>query len=199
MEVKIFDSFFESLKNISKHNTWWYKTWDLFYRDIPRFISNIWIYRRGLWNNYKWDHHGSLLLFEIGLTELATYIDVKGHEVDESRNKKIKVIRRVVELISNYNRDSYIEQAESELGKMIYRKWEFESIPNQPNLSRVVDNYTEEEKIHNNKIFNRSYEIEKSEWDELFYLLKGQDYSKFDSNMDWSEQFDGSGLKGWWD
>ena len=35
--------------------------------------------------------------------------------------------------------------------------------------------------------------------DELFVILKGQDYTKFDKDIDWYEQFDGSGIKGWWD
>ena len=42
-------------------------------------------------------------------------------------------------------------------------------------------------------------EIEKQEWNELFQILKGQDYAKFNKKTDWNEQFDGTGLKGWWD
>ena len=30
-------------------------------------------------------------------------------------------------------------------------------------------------------------------------ILKGQDYSSFDRDKDFYEQFDGSGLKTWWD
>ena len=63
----------------------------------------------------------------------------------------------------------------------------------------MVDNDTDEEKQHNKKVFNRAREIEKQEWDELFVILKGQDYNKFDDNKDWDKQFDGSGIKTWWD
>ena len=53
--------------------------------------------------------------------------------------------------------------------------------------------------IMDKKVFNRAREIEKQEWDELFVILKGQDYTKFDKKIDWDKQFDGSGIKGWWD
>ena len=50
-----------------------------------------------------------------------------------------------------------------------------------------------------------------NEWDELFKILKGQDYKEYrklvkldkkkeikNDNL-WDEWFDGSGIKGWWD
>ena len=36
-------------------------------------------------------------------------------------------------------------------------------------------------------------------WKELINLLKGQNYSKFKKEIDFAEQFDGSGIRGWWD
>jgi hypothetical protein len=29
--------------------------------------------------------------------------------------------------------------------------------------------------------------------------MQGQDYDKFKKAKDWNEQFDGSGLRSWWD
>ena len=104
--------------------------------------------------------------------------------------------------------DNYIEMAESELGELILRDWEFEETGETTNnplgednekLYRLVDKDTPEEKEHNRKVFDRAREIEKQEWDELFKILKGQDYTTFDKDKDWDEQFDGSGIKGWWD
>jgi hypothetical protein len=37
------------------------------------------------------------------------------------------------------------------------------------------------------------------EWEELWIIIQGQDYTKFDKDIDWYEQFDGTGLRGWWD
>jgi hypothetical protein len=122
-----------------------------------------------------------------------------GYEIAESRNKKIEKIRRAIQLIKNVRTDSYISMAESELGEIILRDWEFEDVPDTPGYSRLVENETEEEKLHNKKVFDRSREIEEKEWNELCDIIRGQDYSKFDKEIDFDKQYDGSGLKNWWD
>jgi hypothetical protein len=199
MEIKFADSFGDSIKRLIRHNTWWYKTYELFRYDLPRFFKNVWTFRKALWNHYWFDHHGTLKFLEIGLTNISDTVEKYGHEVDESRLKKVDAMRRAIELIKNYNEDNYIDMAEKELGELMIRDWEFEPVPNKPGYSQLVDNDTDEEKKHNKKVFNRAREIEKQEWDELFVILKGQDYTKFDKDIDWDKQFDGSGIKGWWD
>jgi hypothetical protein len=199
MEIEFAESFGDSLKTLKRHNTWWYKTYELFRYDIPRFVKNIWRFRKPLWNHHWWDHHGTLTFLEIGLTHISDIFEKRGNEVEESRLKKVVAMRRAVELIQNYNEDIYIEMAEKELGKLMIRDWEFEPVSDRPGYSQMVDNDTDEEKQHNKKVFNRAREIEKQEWDELFVILKGQDYTKFDEKIDWDKQFDGSGIKGWWD
>jgi hypothetical protein len=199
MEIEFAESFGDSLKTLKRHNTWWYKTYELFRYDIPRFVKNIWRFRKPLWNHHWWDHHGTLTFLEIGLTHISDIFEKRGNEVEESRLKKVVAMRRAVELIQNYNEDIYIEMAEKELGKLMIRDWEFEPVSDRPGYSQMVDNDTDEEKQHNKKVFNRAREIEKQEWDELFLILKGQDYTKFDEKIDWDKQFDGSGIKGWWD
>jgi hypothetical protein len=101
--------------------------------------------------------------------------------------------------------------AEKELGELILHDWEFEPVPDKPGYSRLVDNDTDEERIHNRKVFDRAHEIEEQEWNELFKILKGQDYKEYRELYDaqteeekrerelWNEWFDGSGIKGWWD
>jgi hypothetical protein len=199
MEIKFADSFGDSLKTLIRHNTWWYKTYELFRYDLPRFFKNIWTFRKALWNHYWFDHHGTLKFLEIGLTNISDTVEKYGHEVDESRLKKVAAMRRAIELIKNYNEDNYIDMSEKELGELMIHDWEFEDVPDKPGFSQLVDNDTDEERVHNRKVFDRAREIEKQEWDELFVILKGQDYTKFDKDIDWYEQFDGSGIKGWWD
>jgi hypothetical protein len=199
MEIKFADSFGDSLKTLIRHNTWWYKTYELFRYDLPRFFKNIWTFRKALWNHYWFDHHGTLKFLEIGLTNISDTVEKYGHEVDESRLKKVAAMRRAIELIQNYNEDIYIDMSEKELGELMIHDWEFEDVPDKPGFSQLVDNDTDEERVHNRKVFDRAREIEKQEWDELFVILKGQDYTKFDKDIDWYEQFDGSGIKGWWD
>lgn len=200
MEIKFADSFGDSIKTLIRHNTWWYKTYELFRYDLPRFFKNIWKFRKALWNHYWFDHHGTLMFLETGLTHISDTLEKHGNEIDEPRLKKVAAMRRAIQIIQNYNNDfSYIEMAEKELGELVIRDWEFEPVPGEPELSRLVDNETEEESAHNSKVYGRAREIEEQEWSELFEILKGQDYTKFDKDKDWYEQFDGSGIKGWWD
>jgi hypothetical protein len=199
MKVKFADSFGDSIKRLIRHQTWWYKTYELFRYDLPRFFKNVWTFRKALWNHYWFDHHGTLQFLEIGLTNISDTVEKYGNEIDEPRLKKVAAMRRAVELIRNYNQDNYIEMAEKELGEVIHHDWEFEEFEDKPGYVTLVDKDTEEEKIHNRKVFNRANEIAEQEWDELFTILKGQDTTKFDKNKDWYEQFDGSGIKGWWD
>jgi hypothetical protein len=199
MEIKFADSFGDSIKRLIRHNTWWYKTYELFRYDLPRFFKNVWTFRKALWNHYWFDHHGTLMFLETGLTHISDTVEKYGNEIDESRLKKVDAMRRAIELIKNYNEDNYIDMAEKELGELVLHDWEFEPVPDKPGYSQLVDNDTDEERVHNRKVFDRAREIEKQEWDELFVILKGQDYTKFDKDIDWNKQFDGSGIKGWWD
>jgi len=199
MKIEIENSFGESIKTLIRYNTWWYKTYELFRYDLPRFFKNIWRFRKALWNHYWFDHHGTLMFLETGLSHISDNVEKYGNEIDESRLKKIDAMRRTVQIIQNYNNDLYIEMSEKELGEIVLRDWEFEPVPDRPNLSRLVDNETEEERVHNKKIYERASEIEEQEWNELFELLKGQDYKNFDKEIDWYKQFNGSGIKNWWD
>jgi hypothetical protein len=208
MKVGFADSFGDSLKRMMRHQTWWYKTYELFRYDLPRFFKNVWMFRKALWKHYWFDHHGTLMFLETGLTHISDTVEKYGNEVDESRLKKVAAMRRAIELIKNYNEDKYIEMAEKELGEIKLHDWEFEETGDtmdnpmgekNEKLYRLVDKDTPEEKEHNRKVFDRAHEIESQEWDELFKILKGQDYTKFDKEIDWYKQFDGSGIKGWWD
>jgi len=199
MEIKFADSFGDSLKTMIRHNTWWYKTYDLFRYDLPRFFKNIWRFRKPLWNHYWFDYNGSLEFMETSYTNMVDNIEKRGNEIDKTRLKKVQAMRRAIEILKNCREDNYLAMAEKELGDLIFNDWEFEDLPDKPGFSRLVDNDTDEERVHNRKIFDRSNEIQEKEWSELFVILKGQDYTKFDKEIDWDEQFDGSGLRGWWD
>ena len=211
MKVGFADSFGDSLKTLIRHQTWGYKTYELFRYDLPRFFKNVWTFRKALWSHYWFDHHGTLKFLEIGLTNTSDTIEKYGNEVDGPRLKKVAAMRRAIELIKNYNESNYIEMAEKELGELVHHDWEFEPVEDKPGYSRLIDKDTDEEKVHNRKVFDRSSEIEEQEWDELFKILKGQDHKEYcklyDSQTEeekkekelWNEWFDGSGIKGWWD
>ena len=77
------------------------------------------------------------------------------------------------------------------------------SVPNDINQDnnkiQAKTNKNIPEKEFNNKYFSRVRELEELEWKELWEIVKGQDYEKFDAKEDWESQFDGSGMRGWWD
>jgi hypothetical protein len=211
MEVRFADSFGKSLKKLIWHESKIYKFYNFFRTDIGRFVKNVWRFRTVLSNHYWWDHHSMLQFMETSLVHMSDNLEKHGNEVEESRMKKVISMRRAIELIRNYNESNYIKIAESELGKVIHHPWEFEDIEDKPGCSRLVDKDTPEEKVHNRKVYKRSYEIEKQEWNELFKLLKGQDHEEYLKLYDaqsedkvknddlWNKWFDGSGINNWWD
>jgi len=206
VKIEFANSFSKSIKRLIRHQTWWYQTYSLFRHDLPRFFKNIWTFRKALWSHYWFDHHGTLKFLEIGLTNISDTVEKHGHEVDESRLKKVAKMRRAIELIKNYNESNYIEMAESELGPLVLHDWEFEDVEDKLGYSRLLDNDTEEEKAHNRKVFERAHEIEEKEWKELFEILKGQRHTEYQMFLDksedkenaWDNWFDGYGIRGWW-
>ena len=170
-------------------------------KDTLNFFKNVWRFRKPLTHHTWWDNQTSLEFLQVSLTHMADNIEKYGIEIDGPRLKKVEKMRRASQLIQNYINDLYSEMAESELGELILHDWEFEDVPDKPGFSRLVDKETPEEKEHNTKVFKRAHEIESQEWNELFEILKGQDVNKFDKDYDWDwdKQFDGSGLKYWWD
>jgi hypothetical protein len=75
MEIKFKDSFGKSIERLVRHNSWWYKTYELFRYDLPRFFKNIWKFRKGLWNHYWFDHHGTLKLLKIALIDISNNVE----------------------------------------------------------------------------------------------------------------------------
>ena len=200
MKVEFADSFWKSLKTLSRHQTWWYKTYEFFRRDLPYFLENIWFFRKELYAFRSWDYSYNLDLFRRSLEKTVNTIEIHGHEVDKSRMKKVEKMKRAIQLLNNIRSDKYISQSENELGELKNSDWL---------LNDRED--TVEEKEHNIKVFKRSHEIEESEWKELWSIIQGQDVKEYrklyaDQTEEekrerelWNEWFDGSGMKSWWD
>lgn len=200
-------------------NSNWFKSIYYFFIDFSIFISNIWKFRRELWEHRWWDYTFSLQMLyrSVSIMERGMH---NGLEVEETRNKKIQKMQRLLELLDNKINDRYIELAERDLGyEMILKPFEFEEIDNVrengEKLYRMVDVETDEEKKLNQKIFDRSREIEETQWKEIWRILEGQDIGDYNNQMldimqdkkvnstnrksEWNDWFDGTGLRGWWD
>jgi hypothetical protein len=210
MKVNITDTFTKSLKRLMMHESWWYKTYSFIRWDVWHFFSNVWKFRKELYEHRWWDYH-----FTLQMLYRSIAIMEKGmHAGLEVREKKIQKMQRLLVLLDNKINDTYIELAEKELGyEMISKGFEFEEVEETEStgkkLYRLADNETEEERELNRKIFDRARELEKEQWDEIWEILKGQDNTEYidmiqqkDTNgkqKDWNDWFDGSGIRGWWD
>lgn len=200
MEIKFADSFWKSLRRLSRQQTWWYRTYEFFRRKLPYFLENIWFFRKELWDFRSWDYSYNLDLFRRSLEKTVHTIEYHGSEVDESRLKKVEKMKRAIQLINNVRSDEYVKVAEKELGELKNSDWLWNDRED-----------TDEERIHNKKVFERAREVEDSEWNELWSIIQGQnvkEYSEiYSSKTDeekkegdvWNNWFDGSGIKGWWD
>lgn len=219
MEVQFAKSFFKSLKNLNSYHNPLNKTYRFFRYGIPTFFKNIWIFRKALWEWQYWDYQFTLHLLKISIEKSADGIEKYGNEVEESKNKKIAKMRRAVVILNNFAQQNFIDHAEKELGDVIHREMSFKEIRSDSEAYEIagernlfdevgddnklyewINNNTPEENEHNSKIYDRSDEIEKLQWNELWNIFKGQNYSDFVStDEDYEKWFDGSGMNSWWD
>jgi hypothetical protein len=199
MEVKFADSFWESLKVMARHQTWWYKTYEVFRYKIPMFFENVWYFRKELWRFRSWDYTFNLMMLSRSLEKTSNTLEFFGYEIDETRLKKVEKIKRVIEIIKSLNESNYTDRAEEQIGKLKgVGFWEDRED-------------TPEDKEHNKKVFDLSSKIEEEEWEELFKILRGQNHQNYVKLMEeaseeekmkfdlWKKWFDGSGMKHWWD
>ena len=202
MEVKFKNTFFESFKRMINRERWHWKLWDLFRYDIPRFFRNLWLFRKNLWNHTWYNGDSSVLPWvKTAVDDMAWRIEKYGHEVEESRMKKVAKMRRLSYLIDVCVKDEFIDEAEKELGfKYVYYPFEFEEVLGNDKVYTLKQNETPEDKENNSKLLNRSHEIQKEYWEELCAIIKGPDYDVMRaSDEDWDKLYDGSDLRAWWD
>jgi hypothetical protein len=202
MKTKFKDTFFESFERMVNRQRWYWKTVDLFRYDLPNFFRNLWLFRKNLWNHTWYNGDGSILPWvKTAVDDMALKIETRGHEVDESRMKKVAKMKRLSYLIDVCVNDSFIQEAEKELGiEMILHEWEFVPIEGREDSYELLDKDTPEEKEHNGKILKRSHQIQKEYWEELCYIIKGPDYDAIrESDKDFYEALDGTDIRSWWD
>ena len=202
MKVKYAKTFFDSYKEMLNRERWYWKLWDLFRYDIPKFFRNVWLFRKNLWNHTWYNGDSSVLPWvKTAVDDMAWRLEKYGHEVDESRLKKVAKMRRLSYLIDVCVKDEFIEEAEKELGfKYVYYPFEFEEVLGKEKLYELKQNETPEDKANNSKLLNRSHQIQKEYWEEICSIIKGPDYDAMRaSEEDWDKLYDGSDLRAWWD
>jgi hypothetical protein len=207
MKVEFEKTFFESVEKLVWYDTKLWKIWEIIRLGIPRFFTNIWRFRRELYNHQWYDYRYTLEMLHRSLTIMVDKLENDGMEEDVSRGKKVAKIKRAIQLLNNRLNDNYIDQAEKELGELYSNPWEFE--PTKDGNYRLIDNDTKNEKAHNVRVFKLASTIDDREWRELWNIFKGQsilDYKKHlktipkeEQGDEWNNWFNGSDMRGWWD
>lgn len=207
MNVKITDTFTKSLERIIRHNTWWYKIYQVLRWDLWLFCKNIWLFRKALWNHRWWDYRFTLEMMETSLTIMEKGMQ-NGNEVRESLDKKLSKMQRAIEILNHLNKDSYIELAEKQLGYE-YQFNRFFIEADEDGMYKMIDDDPDVAE-RNRAIFKLSDDIKEAEWNELWDIFKGRNKAEILAELkdiqDYNERSerynkwcDGSDLRGWWD
>jgi hypothetical protein len=209
MKVEFKKTFFESVEKVIWYDSKLFKVWDTITRGIPRFITNVYKFRKELYDHAWWDYRYTLEMLHRSLVIMESKMH-DGMEIRETRDKKVQKMQRAIQLLKSKIDDDYVDRAQLELGNIAWKPFEFEPIENS-NLFRMIDNDTAAEKKHMTKVFAYARKIEEAEWKELWKIFEGQDYKDYrkitkkltpkemqDMNV-WNDWFDGSDLRGWWD
>jgi hypothetical protein len=176
------------------------RIWETFRYSIPGFFRVLWIFRKALWE-YRWygGHHSIFPFMSAAIKDMHINIEERGIEELISKGKKVEAMKQCVYLLNLFADDGFVEAAEKELGVEMVHNVRFEQLKDRSDLYEMVNDITEEEKKINEQILRRAHDMQKKGWKELIHLLKGQDYSKFSKKSEFLDQFDGSGIRGWWD
>ena len=192
MKVEFKDTFFESLEKLVWYDSNLWKVWSAIRYDIPLFFKNVWRFRKELYNHQWWDYRFHLEMMYRSLSIMEKGMSDKGMEVAETRNVKIIMMRRALELLKHKLDDDYIQRAELELGEINRSEFDFEPVEGKEGFYRMIDNDTPAEKKHARNVYKRARVIEETEWKELWDIYKGKKFTTW-------EKYDGSDLRGWWD
>jgi len=208
MKVEFKKTFFESVEKVIWYDSKLFKVWDTLTRGIPRFITNVYKFRKELYDHAWWDYRYTLEMLHRSLVIMESKMH-DGMEIRETRDKKVQKMQRAIQLLKSKIDDDYVDRAQLELGEIAWRPFEFEET--EDGNYKMLDNDTAAEKKHMTKVFAYARKIEEAEWKELWKIFEGQDYKDYqkitkkltpkemqDMNV-WNDWFDGSDLRGWWD
>ena len=208
MNVKFKKTFFESVEKVIWYDTKLWKVWDTITRGIPRFITNVYKFRKELYDHAWWDYRYTLEMLHRSLVIMESKMH-DGMEIRETRDKKVVKMQRAIQLLKSKIDDDYTDRAQKVLGEINFRPFEFEEM--EDGNYKMIDNDTVPEKKHMTKVFAYARKIEEAEWKELWKIFEGQDYKDYkkitkkltpkemqDMSV-WNDWFDGSDMRGWWD
>ena len=127
-----------------------------------------------------------------------------GYEIRKSADKKVAQMNKFIEIINRLNEDYYIKYAEEQLGYGVDTTYGVFG-------NKDMDEEPQEIRDKNRAIFDLSHKLEEKDWEDFHRILKGQDTEEFRKIHDtlsdeekhnhdhYTNWFDGTGIRGWWD
>ena len=163
--------------------------WNELYWNTKNGINNLIRFRKAVWGFWDFDYHSSLKILKFNLELLYKRIE-NGHEIEESRDKKLLDIKRCIELLNNQLEDDYVDR----VGGLNSSKYPFEfedidpNIPKDSPLKRfkLKEFCSEKEQEEDSKTFEKARKLEEKEWKELWETISNGKNHEF-------------GMRGWWD
>lgn len=194
---------------------WFSRKWyavKLWYHAKKRYFKNLVLFNKIAKNYYPWDYKSQVDLFAFGLEHLANWME-HGNEIDWSRKKKVAAIRELVDLLKKGYEDEvsgkYLGVDEENVITHVV-EYEDGSIGFE-----TIDEESKKTKEASTKRYQEGLKKARDAYyDRIFYLIRGQKLGeKFGGQLDgenleqyykrWDkfneENFDGSGIEGWWD
>jgi len=166
MKVIFADTFFPSLKRmIQSENPWHWRYYRSKWYDLKMIFWAKRKYRKIVKKMHPWDYGSILKMIKFQLEILSEHIELKGLEVDEDRLPKVENMKKTIKLLNNQIEDNYAERC----GYDHDVKFKF---VDQGDGTSTMEHEDKEVVRHNKRVFKEAHELEETEWNELFELLK---------------------------
>lgn len=141
--------------------------WRLLRYDILRFVRNLFVYRKALWNTYNFDYSGSLHYLKIHLEQLEPVIANGYHLHGDKTAKKIQTCRLLLERILDFSEQYSLYEIDAEFEG---RKLKFVHTP------KGTEHPRKGTKIYNSVVKDK----EDQDWNLLMKLLHKHQRSFWD-------------------
>lgn len=146
-----------------------------FLRNFFTGISNLWYFRKVIWNFRWWDYQYNLEVF--AKTWECTRDGILKKGIHLCKSEDIIQIQELLDELKRFNEQPFIEEAEQKIGYKLIG-FDFEDIPGTE-LSQLVDK-PGKDKEKTNQVLDLAHKLEEENWEKIWKLCK-------------------ENMRGWWD
>jgi len=197
----------------------------VWWNDLINCIKNHILFHQELKKWRSWDYHYQVEMFSFCLRQMSDYLFNNGHEIYDTRIKKIKAINELAKEIERDYEADVREQLRKETKdleeKATTHVTEYED--GSIGFEEVENEYSKAIRERYKRYFDEIKEAREKHYDKIFKLIKGQDKDEINQRIEnfvehtvfpekadkWSVEkyrqelynrlYDGSGIENWWD